>query len=130
MNALLDETGYPPRGRRGNIDPPPAEGRLCAECVYRERHGKDLCMAPEVWRPTRTLPVATLVTGVSEEWQTQDFDSLHVHRAAGWLSARLNRLCGREGRWWSRDPKTLTPPNCSGSGVKPPPSQFEKRLGV
>lgn len=118
MSALLDTTGYPPRGRDSGQIIIPARERICAACVYRERHGKDLCMAPEVWRPTRSFPVAALVTGESHEWQTQSYVGLRVHRAAGWLTARLNRLCGREGRWWQRDPSTLRPPNCAGSGAR------------
>jgi hypothetical protein len=39
------------------------------------------------------------------------------HRAAGWLRARLDDLCGREGRWWRRDPGE---PPSAWSGVKPP----------
>lgn len=114
--------------------------RHCSTCRWRHdsrsAHGHIVgyyCDAPETKYEVAPAPATELITGEPDTTRMrQEFHDLFEHRSAGWFMARFKNLCGREGRWWERDPKTLTPPNCAGSAVKPPPplSQFEKRLGV
>jgi hypothetical protein len=112
----------PGPGNVYQIDQP----RHCATCVWRHpsrsAHGHPngyYCDAPATKYRVAPEPVAELVTGEIDQGSVaQDFHQLFEHRSAGWLKARIRNLCGREGRWWKRDPKTLRPPNCGGSGVK------------
>ena len=65
--------------------------KLCSECKWQDYPSSvtPCCMAPQ---NDEGDPIKG---GYGPRWAECRF-----HRGDGWLYARLNRTCGKEGRWW------------------------------
>lgn len=65
--------------------------KFCIDCAHHRKG--DFCEAPQ-----NSAPKIDVVTGVFiQKWRWSCCD---IHRGNGWLAARLERTCGREGRWF------------------------------
>jgi hypothetical protein len=71
---------------------------FCEDCIHFDNrdYGAD-CNHPDNLMPSRNSELVERDKPLSPSYRWQ---SAHTMRKAGWLEARLHRMCGREGRWF------------------------------
>lgn len=81
--------------------------KLCRDCKWVDANGRPEIGEFAVCARVKGRPKVNLVTGI-ETRRYRGALYCATHRNEGWLSARLDGLCGTEGRWFEpREPAVV-----------------------